>query len=155
MCWISNLGDIPRLRAPSASTNMQALSILCTTNCSPNLAVKGRSKRIVSKQLAERSPALLTPYKQSRYHDGIASFPWPHNNCGSLPWHQKSPNQLLFDVNRILCDIPCSSDGTLRRNIGIWKQWHVSLHSPRESVCYFSWTWTRFKHNQCSIYRSA
>ncbi|KAJ7598644.1 cytosine-5--methyltransferase [Mycena floridula] len=29
--------------------------------------------------------------------------------------------QLLFD--RILCDVPCSGDGTLRKNIGIWKSW--------------------------------
>lgn len=29
--------------------------------------------------------------------------------------------QLLFD--RILCDVPCSGDGTIRKNIGIWKKW--------------------------------
>lgn len=28
---------------------------------------------------------------------------------------------LLFD--RILCDVPCSGDGTIRKNIGIWKSW--------------------------------
>ncbi|KAK2459717.1 hypothetical protein APHAL10511_008268 [Amanita phalloides] len=39
--------------------------------------------------------------------------------------------QLLFD--RILCDVPCSGDGTIRKNIGIWKSWQVGdgngLHS--------------------------
>ncbi|THH19611.1 hypothetical protein EW146_g1598 [Bondarzewia mesenterica] len=29
---------------------------------------------------------------------------------------------LLFD--RILCDVPCSGDGTLRKNVGIWKYWN-------------------------------
>lgn len=29
--------------------------------------------------------------------------------------------QLLFD--RILCDVPCSGDGTMRKNPGIWKHW--------------------------------
>jgi multisite-specific tRNA:(cytosine-C5)-methyltransferase len=29
--------------------------------------------------------------------------------------------QLRFD--RILCDVPCSGDGTIRKNIGIWKTW--------------------------------
>jgi hypothetical protein len=29
---------------------------------------------------------------------------------------------LLFD--RILCDVPCSGDGTLRKNVGIWKSWN-------------------------------
>jgi len=28
---------------------------------------------------------------------------------------------LLFD--RILADVPCSGDGTIRKNIGIWKDW--------------------------------
>ncbi|KAJ7098390.1 S-adenosyl-L-methionine-dependent methyltransferase [Mycena epipterygia] len=28
---------------------------------------------------------------------------------------------LLFD--RILCDVPCSGDGTMRKNLGIWKTW--------------------------------
>ena len=33
----------------------------------------------------------------------------------------KKQQQLLFD--RILCDVPCSGDGTLRKNLGIWKSW--------------------------------
>jgi multisite-specific tRNA:(cytosine-C5)-methyltransferase len=28
---------------------------------------------------------------------------------------------LLFD--RILCDVPCSGDGTMRKNPGIWTKW--------------------------------
>jgi multisite-specific tRNA:(cytosine-C5)-methyltransferase len=37
--------------------------------------------------------------------------------------YQGSPylGQLLFD--RILCDVPCSGDGTIRKNMGIWKSW--------------------------------
>lgn len=31
---------------------------------------------------------------------------------------------LLFD--RILCDVPCSGDGTMRKNLGIWKRWSVA-----------------------------
>ncbi|KAJ2912919.1 hypothetical protein MD484_g7500, partial [Candolleomyces efflorescens] len=38
---------------------------------------------------------------------------------------------LMFD--RILCDVPCSGDGTMRKNIGIWKSWQPmdgnGLHS--------------------------
>ncbi|KAF8804768.1 S-adenosyl-L-methionine-dependent methyltransferase [Phlegmacium glaucopus] len=30
---------------------------------------------------------------------------------------------LLFD--RILCDVPCSGDGTIRKNMGIWKSWQT------------------------------
>ncbi|KAG1777466.1 S-adenosyl-L-methionine-dependent methyltransferase [Suillus placidus] len=42
---------------------------------------------------------------------------------------KKSLNQLLFD--RILCDVPCSGNGTLRKNIGIWK-W--CLHSLQTRI---------------------
>ncbi|KDQ20325.1 hypothetical protein BOTBODRAFT_27748 [Botryobasidium botryosum FD-172 SS1] len=34
----------------------------------------------------------------------------------------KKTTTLSFD--RILCDVPCSGDGTLRKNLGIWKSWH-------------------------------
>ncbi|EMD37062.1 hypothetical protein CERSUDRAFT_50963, partial [Gelatoporia subvermispora B] len=43
----------------------------------------------------------------------------------------KKQHQLLFD--RILCDVPCSGDGTMRKNVGIWKHWQPmdgnGLHS--------------------------
>ncbi|KAH9829989.1 cytosine-5--methyltransferase [Rhodofomes roseus] len=43
----------------------------------------------------------------------------------------KKQYQLLFD--RILCDVPCSGDGTLRKNIAIWNHWQPmdgnGLHS--------------------------
>jgi multisite-specific tRNA:(cytosine-C5)-methyltransferase len=31
-------------------------------------------------------------------------------------------NNLKFD--RILCDVPCSGDGTFRKNNGLWKNFH-------------------------------
>ncbi|KAF8630235.1 hypothetical protein AX15_003037 [Amanita polypyramis BW_CC] len=49
-----------------------------------------------------------------------------------IPAHNRqNSQQLLFD--RILCDVPCSGDGTMRKNIGIWKSWQPGdgngLHS--------------------------
>jgi multisite-specific tRNA:(cytosine-C5)-methyltransferase len=35
--------------------------------------------------------------------------------------NKHSMETLLFD--RILCDVPCSGDGTMRKNLGIWKTW--------------------------------
>ncbi|KAF8067658.1 cytosine-5--methyltransferase [Lyophyllum atratum] len=47
------------------------------------------------------------------------------------PDGEKRTQQLLFD--RILCDVPCSGDGTMRKNMGIWKNWQPmdgnGLHS--------------------------
>lgn len=44
---------------------------------------------------------------------------------------RKKYTPLLFD--RILADVPCSGDGTLRKNVGIWRDWSVGngagLHS--------------------------
>ena len=31
-------------------------------------------------------------------------------------------NNLKFD--RILCDVPCSGDGTFRKNLALWKNFH-------------------------------
>lgn len=38
-----------------------------------------------------------------------------------LPSDDKKQNYLKFD--RILADVPCSGDGTLRKNVNLWKDW--------------------------------
>lgn len=42
-----------------------------------------------------------------------------------------NPDGVLCDTNvfdRVLCDVPCSGDGTIRKNKNLWRQW--SLGSP-------------------------
>jgi len=47
-----------------------------------------------------------------------------------------APQQLLFD--RILCDVPCSGDGTMRKNPDIWVKWNplqcISLHRIQSTI---------------------
>jgi len=58
---------------------------------------------------------------------------------------------LTFD--RILCDVPCSGDGTIRKNMGIWKSWQPmdgnGLHR------YVSWVAPGFKSNCLTLGQSA
>lgn len=52
-------------------------------------------------------------------------------------------NQLAFD--RVLCDVPCSGDGTLRKAPDIWRKWYFHLwqFTPFSNVMmhYVIWHW--------------
>lgn len=45
---------------------------------------------------------------------------------------------MKFD--RILCDVPCSGDGTLRKNLDVWMKWNTangaSLHGYYSFILY-------------------
>ncbi|KAJ7322827.1 S-adenosyl-L-methionine-dependent methyltransferase [Mycena albidolilacea] len=58
------------------------------------------------------SPALLVTNLDASIYPQL-KIPSPNNPARMEP--------LFFD--RILCDVPCSGDGTLRKNLGIWKTW--------------------------------
>uniref|UniRef100_A0A8C5RFK2 tRNA (cytosine(34)-C(5))-methyltransferase n=1 Tax=Laticauda laticaudata TaxID=8630 RepID=A0A8C5RFK2_LATLA len=54
-----------------------------------------------------------------------------NHDASSIPnikLNKNGKKEILF-YDRILCDVPCSGDGTLRKNIDIWKKWstHNSL----------------------------
>ncbi|KZT72023.1 S-adenosyl-L-methionine-dependent methyltransferase [Daedalea quercina L-15889] len=75
---------------------------------------------IVTNHDASIYPAIKIPSEQSVF---------PSNTKPRVA--AKKQYQLLFD--RILCDVPCSGDGTLRKNVAIWKHWQPmdgnGLHS--------------------------
>ncbi|XP_074843983.1 RNA cytosine C(5)-methyltransferase NSUN2 isoform X2 [Carettochelys insculpta] len=48
-----------------------------------------------------------------------------NHDASSIPTLQVDVNgrkEVLF-YDRILCDVPCSGDGTMRKNIDVWKKW--------------------------------
>ena len=49
-------------------------------------------------------------------------------------FHASKPagGQGIMKFDRILCDVPCSGDGTMRKNLDVWTKWNtvnsISLH---------------------------
>ncbi|MBW0480765.1 hypothetical protein O181_020480 [Austropuccinia psidii MF-1] len=67
-------------------------------------------------------------YKRSHLlvHQSLRRLPSPstmitNHDASQFPSLSLKHRKLFFD--RILCDVPCSGDGTLRKNGGIWKDW--------------------------------
>lgn len=67
-------------------------------------------------------------YKRSHLlvHQSLRRLPSPstmitNHDASRFPTLSMASQKLYFD--RILCDVPCSGDGTLRKNGGIWRDW--------------------------------
>ncbi len=108
--------------APGSKTSqlLEQLHQKCASRESPSGAViandlnKDRAYMLFHQVKRFDSPALLVCN-----HDG-AFFP-------NLYLSPESKDPIEFD--RILADVPCSGDGTLRKNIDVWKTW-----SPRAGL---------------------
>ncbi|XP_052816102.1 RNA cytosine-C(5)-methyltransferase NSUN2-like [Mya arenaria] len=50
----------------------------------------------------------------------------------------KSEDAEVIKYDRILCDVPCSGDGTVRKNPDIWSKWHINggynLHRIQKKI---------------------
>ncbi|KAI1152074.1 S-adenosyl-L-methionine-dependent methyltransferase [Nemania diffusa] len=61
---------------------------------------------------------------------------FPSLRIGRDPENPNFPRYLKFD--RILADVPCSGDGTLRKNIDLWKNWQpgnaLGLHATQARI---------------------
>ncbi|CEG82204.1 hypothetical protein RMATCC62417_16312 [Rhizopus microsporus] len=80
-----------------------------------------------SHMLIHQSKRLQSPCFMATNHDG-AQFPNVRLPGTNTPWK--------FD--RVLCDVPCSGDGTIRKNEKIWDNWTpaaaLQLHSTQVQI---------------------
>ncbi|KAI6121941.1 S-adenosyl-L-methionine-dependent methyltransferase [Pisolithus sp. B1] len=83
-----------------------------------NDADSRRSHLLIHQSARLPSPAFMVTNLDASIYPVLKLPSSPNDNRRAV---KKTPSQLLFD--RILCDVPCSGDGTLRKNLGIWKRW--------------------------------
>ena len=74
------------------------------------------------------SPAIFVTSADARF--------FPKIYCGKKELKVEDNAGAFFD--RVLCDVPCGGDGTLRKNIQIWRNWtnsaSLALHSVQLSI---------------------
>ncbi|KAJ1658433.1 tRNA (cytosine-5-)-methyltransferase ncl1 [Dispira simplex] len=70
-----------------------------------------------------------------------------------------NPSQEVLRFDRILCDVPCSGDGTIRKNLLIWRDWKIAdalgLHRLQLKIAkraaYFLKVNGRMVYSTCSL----
>ena len=50
-----------------------------------------------------------------------------NNDARKFPNLKSGFDRKNIQFDRILCDVPCSGDGTFRKNAGLWKKWHYHM----------------------------
>eukprot|EP00871_Galdieria_phlegrea_P005100 jgi/Galph1/5591/GphlegSOOS_G4228.1 len=73
--------------------------------------------------------------------------------------HEAQKFPLNFRFNKILCDVPCSGDGTLRKSPDLWRRWHadigMNLHRLQVSIlmrgCQLLEPGGRLVYSTCSL----
>ncbi|KAF4563898.1 hypothetical protein EYR36_003142 [Pleurotus pulmonarius] len=96
---------------------LHADDTVTSTSVPPGLLIANDSDQKRTHLLIHQSARLPSPALMVTNLDA-SIYPIIKISGGNSKRHT---NQLLFD--RILCDVPCSGDGTIRKNSGIWRKW--------------------------------
>ena len=117
------------LHANDTATSTSMPSGLLIANDSDNK----RTHLLIHQSARLPSPALMVTNLDASIYP-IIKVPSPQHRStdGTQPLEQ-----LLFD--RILCDVPCSGDGTMRKNLGIWKHWQPMDGNGLHRYCTHHW----------------
>ncbi|KAL1893179.1 tRNA (cytosine-5-)-methyltransferase ncl1 [Sporothrix stenoceras] len=80
-----------------------------------------RSHLLIHQLKRLSSPNIIVTNHDATIYPSLRLPPLPVE-AGAKPAQQIQQRYLKFD--RILADVPCSGDGTLRKNVNMWKEWN-------------------------------
>ncbi|KAI8811757.1 S-adenosyl-L-methionine-dependent methyltransferase [Cladochytrium replicatum] len=104
--------------APGSKTGQIIEALHAETDNPSGLIVANDADYLRSHTLVRQTKRLQSPCLMVTNHDATV-FPHVRLNAEGAPVE-------LLRFDRILCDVPCSGDGTLRKNRGEWRNWSVS-----------------------------
>ncbi|XP_074270461.1 uncharacterized protein LOC141594202 [Silene latifolia] len=119
--------------APGSKT-FQLLEIIHRTNESgslPNGMVVAndvdiqRSNLLIHQTKRMCTANLIVTNHEAQNFPGCRLSKFHHDSSTVEAENGLSINQLMFD--RVLCDVPCSGDGTLRKAPDIWRKWNAGM----------------------------
>lgn len=119
--------------APGSKT-FQLLEIIHRTNESGSLPSGmvvandvdvQRSNLLIHQTKRMCTANLIVTNHEAQDFPGCRLSKFHHNSSDVQSAKGLSINQLDFD--RVLCDVPCSGDGTLRKAPDIWRKWNVGM----------------------------
>lgn len=124
------------LHAQDTLTSSSIPSGLLVANDSDNK----RTHLLIHQSARLPSPALMVTNLDASNYPVMkvpASLNTKEGVSKQMPSQPDKLEPLMFD--RILCDVPCSGDGTMRKNIGIWKSWQpMDGNGLHRYACLFS-----------------
>lgn len=98
--------------------------------CPPGLIVANDSDAKRAHMLIHQSQRLPSPNLVVANYDATQ---WPTIKVPHLAKGETNVKDRVMLYDRILADVPCSGDGTIRKNLMLWKDWHpyngASLHT--------------------------
>ena len=74
---------------------------------------------------ADSKRAFLLAHQATKLN--LAALLVTNNDARKFPNLKQGSERKNFKFDRILCDVPCSGDGTLRKNLGLWKNFHCHM----------------------------
>ena len=107
--------------APGSKTSqcLEFLHAKCGANGVPSgVVIANDADRERCSMLTHQMKRINSPSLMILHHEA-QNIPMLWERSGTGPGTTRTP--MRYD--RVLCDVPCSGDGTMRKNVDVWKKW--------------------------------